>query len=100
MHSFPTRRSSDLALEQPHVEVAPHDRGGLQHAVRVTAQPGEATPEDLTDALGDPGVRPRLAQVPDDLLDEERVARGLLVQPRGELVRAVVAEAVADERGD
>ncbi len=87
-------------LEEPDVEVAPHDRGRLQHAVRAVPQARQAAAEDLADALGDPGVRARLAQVQDHLLDEERVARGLLAQPRGEIVAAVLAEAVADERGD
>ncbi len=76
------------ALEQGEVEVAPDDGGGLQRAVRAVAQARQAAAEDLAHALRDPRARARLAEVAHDLLEEERVARGLLVQRRRELVGA------------
>ncbi len=76
------------ALEQGEVEVAPDDGGGLQRAVRAVAQARQAAAEHLAHALRDPRARARLAEVADDLLEEERVARGLLVERGRELVGA------------
>ncbi len=52
-----------------------------------------------SDALALPGVHPRLEQVADDLLDEERIALGLLVERVGERARRRLAGAQPHELG-
>ena len=81
-------------LEQPVVDLAADHRGDLHRLARRRRQPGDPPRGDLAHAGGDArvlevGVEPAraLAQVADDLLDEERVALRLGVQRGDELGR-------------
>ena len=81
-------------LEQPVVDLAPDHRGDLHRLARRRRQPRDPPRRDLAHAGGDARVLEvaaeaarALAQVADDLLDEERVALGLGVQRGDELGR-------------
>ena len=81
-------------LEQPEVDLAPDHRRDLDRLARRRRQPPQAPRGDPAHALGHPGLLEvdraleaarRVAQVAQDLLDEERVALGLAVQRRDEV---------------
>ena len=91
-------------LEQRRVHVTPDHRGDPQQLDRRRLEPAQPPGDDLLDALGQPEalelggaraarVHPGLEQVADDLLDEERVSLGLLVQRTGERPRGRLAGA-------
>ena len=97
--SKPARGQPARVLEQVQVELPPDDRGDPERRDRFARQARDAAANEDTDLLRDAeeGVaRARRAllsvsstvQQSDDLLDEEGVAGGDLVQPRGDLVRA------------
>ena len=71
-------------VEDVEVRLSADDRGDREHRERGLAEPREPAAGDLAHAVGDAGVAQRQVagalQVPQDLLDEERVALGLLVQ--------------------
>ena len=97
-------------FEQGRVDVATDHGGHAQELDRRRLEPAQAPGDDLLDALWQPealelrgsgtaDTDPRLEQVPDDLLDEERVAFGLLVQRVGEGARRALAGTQGHERG-
>ena len=76
-------------FEQLEVELAARDGGGGQHALGLRGEPGEAAADDVLDAFGDRQLGARIErEVPEDLLDVERVAAGLAVQPGRQLRRS------------
>ena len=79
----------DQRLQQRQVELAADDRRHAQHLVGLLAEPGQAAREHLLHAVGhrDPAQRAllQLRQRPQRLLDEERVALGLVGEPAHEL---------------
>ncbi len=91
------------ALQQRQPERAPDHRGGRDHCPRLRVEPVEARLERLLQrrrnrdlahehqaaVLLDQGAS--LAQVPDCLADEVRIAPGALAERPGELVRQVAA---------
>ena len=104
-------RAEELVLGQQHdafeqcgVDVAADHRRDAEQLDGRRLEPAEPPRDDLLDALGQTealelrraraaGVHPRLEQVADDLLHEERVALGLLVEGMGERARRRLAGA-------
>ena len=78
-------------FQQREVELAARDGGGGQHALGLRGEPGEAAADDLLDAFGDRqlGARIERVEVPEHLLDVERVPAGLAVQPGRQFRRRV-----------
>ena len=89
------------------VELAAQHGGVRERRPARLREPREAAQEDLLDALGDADLargqrrRPaaRLEQVPHDLLDEERVAVGLVVDGAHQRRRRFVPGLRGDQRG-
>jgi hypothetical protein len=85
----PVLRLLDERVEHLELELAADHRGDGDQLVGGLAQPGEPRADQLLDALGDPGGAAR-GQAAERLLDEERVAVRVLLQPQHEGVAAVV----------
>jgi hypothetical protein len=87
-------RPVDHRLDVLEPEVAPEHRRGGQRLDRDGRQPRQPSQDDVLDALRHAWLVGRLGEAAQRLLDEERVAAGLLVHAPGEL-----AVAGRDERG-
>ena len=96
-------------LEQPEVDLAPDHRRDLDRLARRRRQPPQPPRGDPAHALGHPGLLEvddaleaalRVAQVAQDLLDEERVALGLAVQRRHEVRGGRAAPWACDQLPD
>ena len=94
-------------LEQLDAELAADHRRGRQHVARGVRQRRQPPLDDLADPLGEL-VRPRRAvalaapagaEVPDHLLEEERVALGLLEQRAVDVLGQRVGAELADQLG-
>jgi hypothetical protein len=85
-------------LQQPEVELAPEHARDLHRLARALRQPRDPPRGDLAHALRHAGVL-EVAAVAQDLLDEERVALGLVVQRGDEGLRRLGAERL-HELGD
>ena len=94
----PPGTQSARVLQEMEIEFAADDGGDPEDVHRFAREPGHAPANQDTDLLRDAeeGVARRLLEAlerlvggkqPDDLLDEEGVARRDLVEPRGDLVR-------------
>ena len=96
------------ALQRVEPELAPDDRGGRQQDARAVGQRGEAMADRLANAVGDPQpddrgarVEPALgAQQPHDLVDEERIALGRLVDRAHDALGRAAAGDALDDLGD
>ncbi len=95
------RLARQPARRREHVEaqLAAGDRGEPEDVAGRLAEPLEPAREHLAHALRHAG-RPRLPDLAQDLLDEERVAAGLAPDRAGERSRRVGAEPRRDERVD
>ncbi len=100
----------DHALEQRRVDVTADHGGDTQELRGRRIEPSEPERDHLLDALGQPeplelggagapDLYSGLDQVPDHLLDEERVALGLLVQRPREPTRRALPRPHAHELG-
>ena len=97
-------------LEQRRIDIAADHRSDAQELGRRRLEPPEPERDHLLDPLGEPeplelrraraaDLHPGLDQVADDLLDEERIALGLLVQGMGECTRGAHPGPHPDELG-
>ena len=94
--------------EEIEVEVTTDDRADGEQPGRAVGKPGDPSPDHLLDALGDAeglereriAGRARLVHVGADLLDEERVSRGLAADAVHELDRRLQCAGRLDQLTD